>query len=336
MPLSLPDGHPGRAPGLPRPAPSCSTSATSARCGWRARTPSTALQAALTNDLTKVGTGPGAVHPPARPRRRARCSTTSSCGGSTTRRFDVMPNASNTDGVVRRRRRCRRRRRHRRPGPSSPSRARQARAAPGHRGCPRPPPSAASGSPASPWTGIACVVAGTGYTGEDGVECAVPADAAAALLGRPCPPPASCPPASAPATRCASRPACPLHGHELGAGHHPAARPASAGSWRGTRATSGAATPWRPSGTPASPAVLRGPASEGRRPPRAEQAGAARRRAGGRGHQRQLLTGARPRHRPRLRAARRCEVGDEVAIDVRGVALPAAVVDAALRAASTR
>ena len=31
------------------------------------------------------------------------------------------------------------------------------------------------------WNGVSCVVAGTGYTGEDGVECSVPAEAAPAF-----------------------------------------------------------------------------------------------------------------------------------------------------------
>ena len=34
------------------------------------------------------------------------------------------------------------------------------------------------------WGGVTCLVAGTGYTGEDGVECAVPAEVASRLLGR--------------------------------------------------------------------------------------------------------------------------------------------------------
>ena len=72
------------------------------------------------------------------------------------------------------------------------------------------------------WGGATCLVAGTGYTGEDGVECAVPAEVAPdfweAVLG----------------AGCRSRPGLgardtlrleaglPLHGHELGPGHHPA------------------------------------------------------------------------------------------------------------------
>ncbi len=67
------------------------------------------------------------------------------------------------------------------------------------------------------WHGVACTVAGTGYTGEDGIEIAVPVDAAPALwraLGD-----AGVPPAGLGARdtlRLES--ALPLHGHELGPG----------------------------------------------------------------------------------------------------------------------
>ena len=132
-------------------------------------------------------------------------------------RFDVMPNASNTGRV---RRRHRRRRRDRRAGPSSPCRAR--RPGRGWPACRRRPPRCPAGRwPRSSVLGTPCVVAGTGYTGEDGVELAVPADAAAAGVGRGAGAGRRRPPASAPATRCASRRACPLHGHELGPGITP-------------------------------------------------------------------------------------------------------------------
>ncbi len=67
------------------------------------------------------------------------------------------------------------------------------------------------------WNGVACTVAGTGYTGEDGIEIAVPVDAAPALwrtLGD-----AGIAPAGLGARdtlRLES--ALPLHGHELGPG----------------------------------------------------------------------------------------------------------------------
>ena len=67
------------------------------------------------------------------------------------------------------------------------------------------------------WRGVSCTVAGTGYTGEDGIEIAVPSDAAADLwraLGA----------AGIPAAGLGARDtlrleaALPLHGHELGPG----------------------------------------------------------------------------------------------------------------------
>ncbi|MGQ0519858.1 MAG: glycine cleavage T C-terminal barrel domain-containing protein, partial [Actinomycetota bacterium] len=70
------------------------------------------------------------------------------------------------------------------------------------------------------WQGAACVAAGTGYTGEDGVECAVPAGAApafwAAVLG------AGVAPAGLGARDTLRLEAgLPLHGHELGPGITP-------------------------------------------------------------------------------------------------------------------
>jgi aminomethyltransferase len=70
------------------------------------------------------------------------------------------------------------------------------------------------------WNGTPCVVAGTGYTGEDGVEIAVPADAATALwealLG------AGITPAGLGARDTLRlEAALPLHGHELGPGITP-------------------------------------------------------------------------------------------------------------------
>ena len=67
------------------------------------------------------------------------------------------------------------------------------------------------------WNGVACTVAGTGYTGEDGIEIAVPADAAAELWR------AFGDVGVAPAGLGARdtlrlEAALPLHGHELGPG----------------------------------------------------------------------------------------------------------------------
>jgi aminomethyltransferase len=70
------------------------------------------------------------------------------------------------------------------------------------------------------WQGVPCVVAGTGYTGEEGVECAVPADAATgfwdAVLAT------GVKPAGLGARDTLRLEAgLPLHGHELGPGITP-------------------------------------------------------------------------------------------------------------------
>jgi aminomethyltransferase len=118
------------------------------------------------------------------------------------------------------------------------------------------------------WRGVACLVAGTGYTGEDGVEVAVPADAAGgfwrAVLD------AGVQPAGLGARDTLRlEAALPLHGHELG----PGITPLQAGlgwvvSWtkptfRGREAL--AAEKQRGVSR-----RLRGLVTEGRRPPRAE------------------------------------------------------------------
>lgn len=70
------------------------------------------------------------------------------------------------------------------------------------------------------WNGVPCTVAGTGYTGEDGVEIAVPADSAAALWAAITG--AGITPAGLGARDTLRlEAALPLHGHELGAGITP-------------------------------------------------------------------------------------------------------------------
>lgn len=117
--------------------------------------------------------------------------------------------------------------------------------------------------------GHPCRVAGTGYTGEDGVELAVPVDAAEQVW-------ASLTAAGATPAGLGARDtlrleaALPLHGHELGAG----ITPLNAGlgwvvSWdKGDFRGRDALVAQRDAGvTP----VLRGLRTEGRRPPRADQ-----------------------------------------------------------------
>jgi aminomethyltransferase len=119
------------------------------------------------------------------------------------------------------------------------------------------------------WNGVACVVAGTGYTGEDGVELAVPAAEAAevwsAVIG------AGVEPAGLGARDTLRLEAgLPLHGHELG----PGITPLQAGlgwvvSWdKGPFQGRDALAAERERGVGRR---LRGIATEGRRPPRAEQ-----------------------------------------------------------------
>lgn len=117
------------------------------------------------------------------------------------------------------------------------------------------------------WRGSPCVAAGTGYTGEDGVECAVPAEVAPALFDA--------------VLRAGALPAglgardtlrleagLPLHGHELGPGITP------------LQAGLGWVVAWGKGGFPGRAALeaeraqgprrlLRGLVAGGRRPPRA-------------------------------------------------------------------
>jgi len=119
------------------------------------------------------------------------------------------------------------------------------------------------------WDGVPVVVAGTGYTGEDGVEIAVPAHAAGrlwdALLG------AGIEPAGLGARDTLRLEAgLPLHGHELG----PGITPLQAGLGWVVRWDKG---PFRGSDALAAERErgvarrLRGIATEGRRPPRGDQ-----------------------------------------------------------------
>src|SRR4051812_23365960 len=125
------------------------------------------LQRTLTNDLRKIGPG------------RAQYTHLLDDDGSVLDdiivwwvaddRFDVMPNASNTDRVVAA------------IGGEDVTAARAIIALQG----PHAPARLESLAPAAAavahfgvapfeWNGAPCLVAGTGYTGEDGVECAVP------------------------------------------------------------------------------------------------------------------------------------------------------------------
>ena len=218
-----------------------------------------ALQQALTNDLGKVAPG------------RAQYTHLCDDDGSvlddiivwwvSEERFDVMPNASNTERVLSA------------VGGADVTAERAVIAVQGPDARTRLatvfPEAAAVGRfrvTEAAWMGVPCVVAGTGYTGEDGVEVAVPAHAAPALweavLG------AGVEPAGLGARDTLRlEAALPLHGHELG----PGITPLQAGlgwvvawgkpSFRGKAALEAerATGPHQ---------VLRGLATDGRRPPR--------------------------------------------------------------------
>jgi aminomethyltransferase len=171
------------------------------------------LQRSLSNDLRRISTG------------RAQYTHLLADDGSVTDdiivwwveadRFDVMPNASNTSRVVAA------------IGGHDTTATRALIAVQG----PEARARLAQVSPAAAevhrfavahfdWEGVPCLVAGTGYTGEDGVECAVPVEAAeafwAAVLA------AGITPAGLGARDTLRLEAgLPLHGHELGPGITP-------------------------------------------------------------------------------------------------------------------
>lgn len=183
-----------------------------------------------------------------------------------TDRFDVMPNASNTAGVL---------------GALgegavdvTAERAVIALQGPEARDLLAPVAPRAAGVKrfrvdTFPWQGVECRVAGTGYTGEDGVEVAVPADAAPAFWRAVLE--AGFEPAGLGARDTLRlEAALPLHGHELGPGITP------------LQAGLGWVVSWSKGPFPGREPLaaekegglrrrLRGLSVEGRRPPRAEQ-----------------------------------------------------------------
>ncbi|MGO9027333.1 MAG: glycine cleavage system aminomethyltransferase GcvT [Acidimicrobiales bacterium] len=129
--------------------------------------------------------------------------------------FDVMPNASNTDrvvGAIGGEDTTAARAVIAVQGPEA--RARLSTIAPDATDVPR------FGVAEFGWEGTTCLVAGTGYTGEDGVECAVPAVAAesfwTAVLGT-----GVLPAGLGARDTLRLEAALPLHGHELGPGITP-------------------------------------------------------------------------------------------------------------------
>jgi len=172
------------------------------------------------------------------------------------------------------------------------------------------------------WNGVACTVAGTGYTGEDGVECAVPGAHAPAFWDAVMA--AGVEPAGLGARDTLRlEAALPLHGHELGSG----ITPLQAGlgwvvSWdKGDFRGRAALAAEKERGVARR---LRALVVPGRRPPRADQA---------------VLVDGEPvgivtsgNFSPELEhgialalLAPTVEIGDEVAIDARGTLLRATV-----------
>ena len=277
------------------------------------------LQRALTNDLTKVGPG------------RAQYTHLLDPADASVvddiivwwvddEGFDVMPNASNTSGVTS----------ALGAGAVDVTESRAVIALQGPAARRRLhaiwPEAAAIGRfhvARMSWEGVPCVVAGTGYTGEDGLEVAIPAGDAArfwdAVLG-----------AGFSAAGLGARDtlrleaALPLHGHELGAG----ITPLQAGlgwvvSWdKGDFLGRDALVAEKERGVARR---LRALTIEGRRPPRADQVvlvdGAAAGVVTSGNFSPTLGQGIALAFVPPT-----VEVGDTVAIEVRGDAVPAQVV----------
>ena len=173
------------------------------------------------------------------------------------------------------------------------------------------------------WEGVPCLAAGTGYTGEDGVECAVPAEAAPSFW--------------AAVMACGITPAglgardtlrleagLPLHGHELG----PGITPLQAGlgwvvAWSKPRFSGKAALEAERERGPAR--LLRGLVVEGRQPPRQGCPVVVDGKPAG-----EVTSG---NFSPMLGRGialafvpPSVEVGDEVAVDIRSTLVPARVV----------
>jgi aminomethyltransferase len=286
------------------------------------------LQAALTNDLDKVAPGRAQYTHLLDPDDASVLDDIIVWwlpdGADGTARFDVMPNASNTDRVVE----------ALSAGGGSAVDTTADRAVLAVQGpdartrlATVAPDAAAVGRfrvQEFSFAGTPCVVAGTGYTGEDGVECAVPVAVAEEFWNAVTA--AGVVPAGLGARDTLRlEAALPLHGHELG----PGITSLNAGlawvvAWdKGDFRGRAALERQRDAGV--SP-VLRGLRTEGRRPPRADQSvlrdGQVVGRVSSGNFSPSLGCGiALAFVEPDV------SVGDELAIDVRGEPLPARCVE---------
>jgi aminomethyltransferase len=171
------------------------------------------LQRTLTNDLRKIG--PGRAQYTHLLDEDASVLDDIIVWWVSDERFDVMPNASNTERVVAA------------MGGTDVTASRAIIALQGPEARRRLQPVAPDAAAVAhfgvapfDWGGVACVVAGTGYTGEDGVEVAVPAEAAPAFWRAAVD--AGFVPAGLGARDTLRLEAgLPLHGHELGPGITP-------------------------------------------------------------------------------------------------------------------
>ena len=216
MPLSLRRRHDRRAPRLPAGGGRVRRLAPRHGAG-RGADALDRLQWALTNDLTKIAPGPGPVHAPARrggrigARRHHRVVDRRRGVRRHAQRLEHRPGASPRSAGSRD---------DARAAPCSRCRARGARDSSADVFPDAAARSAGSASGASTSDGVACMVAGTGYTGEDGVEIAVPADRAGdlweAITRR-----GVVPAGLGARDTLRLEAALPLHGHELGPGITP-------------------------------------------------------------------------------------------------------------------
>ena len=167
--------------------------------------------------------------------------------------------------------------------------------------------------------GVAGCVAGTGYTGEDGVELHVPAADGAGACGTRSLDAGHHARRARRARHAAARSRAAAARPRARPGHHAAPGRARLGRAVATRATSAAATPLEAEQERGVARRLRGPAR--RRPPDPARRATRCSRdgdVGRRGHERQLLADARARDRARVRAARRRRRRRRVTVDVRG------------------